>query len=135
MVSRILQSITRSAPTATRSVQQRTTVLAPALFRTYAVKPSSSSASQNNSNTTNPQASSAEAQDINARAATRGTYDQDTSSLANPVSHPEDGGMGATEEKTISQDKMSHDPKEGDASKKEKTLKFGQNQPLDAANK
>jgi hypothetical protein len=51
------------------------------------------------------------------------------------MSHPEDGGLGATEETTISQDKMSHDPKESDASKKEKTLKFGQNQPLDAADK
>ncbi|XPS77816.1 hypothetical protein M3J09_009843 [Ascochyta lentis] len=135
MVSRILQSITRSAPTATRSFQQRSTVLAPALSRTYAVNPSSSSASQNNSNTTNPQASSSESQDVNASAATRGTNDQDTGSVANPVSHPEDGGMGATEETTISQDKMSHDPKESDASKKEKTLKYGQNQPLDAADK
>lgn len=43
--------------------------------------------------------------------------------------------MGATEETTQSQDAMSHDPKESDASKREKTLKFGQNQPLDAADK
>jgi hypothetical protein len=43
--------------------------------------------------------------------------------------------MGATEETTQSQDAMSHDPKESDASKREKTLKYGQNQPLDAADK
>ncbi|KAF2625226.1 hypothetical protein BU25DRAFT_346214 [Macroventuria anomochaeta] len=135
MASRILQSFTRSAPAAIRSFPQRTIVLAPALTRTYAVNPSSSSASQNNSNASNPQASSSEAQDINASAATRGIKDQDTGSVANPVSHPEDGELGATEETTQSQDAMNHDPKESDASKKEKTLKFGQNQPLDAADK
>ncbi|KAJ4378341.1 hypothetical protein N0V86_006041 [Didymella sp. IMI 355093] len=135
MASRILQSFTRSAPAATRSFQQRTAPLTPALSRAYAVNPSSSSASQNNSNTSNPQASSAESQDVNASAATRGTKDQDTGSVANPVSHPEDGGMGATEETTQSQDAMSHDPKESDASKREKTLRYGQNQPLDAADK
>jgi hypothetical protein len=109
--------------------------LAPALSRTYAVNPSSSSASKNNSNASNPQASSAESQDINASAATRGMKDQDTASVANPVSHPEDGAMGATEETTQSQDAMKHDPKESDASKREKTLSYGQNKPLDAADK
>ncbi|KAJ4988204.1 hypothetical protein SVAN01_06300 [Stagonosporopsis vannaccii] len=144
MASRILQSFTRSAPAATHSFQQRTTgtvtltnnpVLAPALTRAYAVNPSSSSASQNNSNVSNPQASSSESQDINASAATRGTNDQDTGSVANPVSRPEEGGLGATEESTQSQDKMSHDPNESDQSKREKTLGWGQNQPLDAADK
>lgn len=43
--------------------------------------------------------------------------------------------MGATEETTTSQDQMSHDPKESAESKKEKTLEFGQKQPLDAADK
>ena len=110
-------------------------MLAPVPSRAYAVNPSSSSSSQNTSNTPNPQASSSEAQEINEKAAMRGTKDQDTASTANPISHPKDGGLGATEESTVSQDKMSHDPKESNESKKEKTLKFGQNQPLDAADK
>jgi hypothetical protein len=74
-------------------------------------------------------------QDVNASAATRGTKDQDTESVANPMSRPEEGGLGATEESTQSQDKMSHDPKERDWSKREKILGWGQNQSLDAADK
>ncbi|KAF3007744.1 hypothetical protein E8E13_009972 [Curvularia kusanoi] len=135
MAPNVLQYFTRSAPAATRSFQQRTRALAPTLSRTYAVNPSSSAASKNNSNAANPQASSSESQDINSSAATRGTKDQDTGSLANPVSHPEDGGLGSTEEPTQSQDAMSHDPKESDASKRKKTLDYGQNKPLDAADK
>lgn len=157
MASRILQSFTRSAPTATRTFQQRTTgmtipikpnytssqssainthtVLPTVTTRAYALNPSSDAQSQNNSNAANPQSSSADAQDVNAKAATRGTKDQDTGSVANPVSHPEDAGLGAQEEPTRSQDAMSHDPNESQQSKKEKTLKFGQNQPLDAADK
>jgi hypothetical protein len=43
--------------------------------------------------------------------------------------------MGASEEGTESQDNMKHDPKESDAKKREKTLNYGQNKPLDAADK
>lgn len=109
--------------------------LAPALTRTYAINPSSSSASANNSNVSDPRASSADSQDVNASAATRGTKDQDTGSVANPVSRPEEGGLGATEETTQSEDAMKHDPSESDKKKREKTLGYGQNKPLDAADK
>lgn len=89
------------------------------------------------SNVSNPQASSAEAQNINKSASVGQTdrNDGDHASVANPVSHPEEGGLGATEETTESQDKMSHDPNEPASEKKRKTLEYGQNKPLDPADK
>ena len=151
MASRFLQSFSRSAPTVARSFQQRSEgsyarprtikkhltyfalVLAPVLSRTYA----SSAAPGQSSNVSNPQASSAESQDINKSASLGRTdkNDGDHASIANPVSHPEQDRAGATEETTESQDHMKHDPKESDAKKREKTLNYGQNKPLDAADK
>ncbi|CAN9282955.1 unnamed protein product [Alternaria alternata] len=133
MASRFLQSFSRSAPTAARSLQQRSEVLAPVLTRTYA----SSAAPGQASNVSNPQASSAESQDINKSASVGQTdrNDGDHASIQNPVSHPEHDRAGATEETTESQDNMKHDPKESDAKKREKTLNYGQNKPLDAADK
>jgi hypothetical protein len=108
-------------------------VLAPVLSSTYA----SSAAPGQSSNVSNSQASSATSQDINKSASVGRTdkNDGDHASIANPVSHPEQDRMGASEEGTESQDHMKHDPKESDAKKKEKTLKYGQNKPLDAADK
>ncbi|CAN9190848.1 hypothetical protein AA0118_g10855 [Alternaria tenuissima] len=133
MASRFLQSFSRSAPTAARSLQQRSEVLVPVLTRTYA----SSAAPGQASNVSNPQASSAESQDINKSASVGRTdrNDGDHASIQNPVSHPEHDRAGATEETTESQDNMKHDPKESDAKKREKTLNYGQNKPLDAADK
>jgi hypothetical protein len=108
-------------------------VLAPVLTRTYA----SSAAPGQASNVSNPQASSVESQDINKSASVGRTdrNDGDHASIQNPVSHPEHDRAGATEETTESQDNMKHDPKESDAKKREKTLNYGQNKPLDAADK
>ena len=151
MASRFLQSFSRSAPVATRSLQQRSegnyptsktkeqrltpflSVLAPVITRTYA----SSAAPGQSSNVSNPQASSAESQSINKSASVGQTdkNDGDHASIQNPVSHPEHDRAGATEETTESQDNMKHDPKESDAKKREKTLNYGQNKPLDAADK
>ncbi|KAI4644137.1 uncharacterized protein J4E78_009721 [Alternaria triticimaculans] len=110
MASRFLQSFSRSAPIATRSLQQRSEVLAPVITRTYSIN-KSASVGQTDKN------------------------DGDHASVQNPVSHPEQDRAGATEETTESQDNMKHDPKESDAKKREKTLNYGQNKPLDAADK
>ncbi|CBX92070.1 hypothetical protein IAQ61_000260 [Plenodomus lingam] len=135
MSSTFLSRFSRSAPIVTRSLYERGQVVAPVLTRTYATKDGSSPGQT--SNVSNPQASSAESQSINKSASVGRTdkNDADHVSTANPVSKPEEGRLGATEETTESQDKMKHDPKESDKEKREKTLEYGQNKPLDAADK
>ncbi|KAI8934325.1 hypothetical protein NX059_009061 [Plenodomus lindquistii] len=130
-----LSRFSRSAPSVNRSFQQRSQVVAPVLSRTYATRDGPSPGQT--SNVSNPQASSAASQSINKSASVGRTdkNDADHASNANPVSHPEDGSMGATEETTQSQDKMKHDPQESDSEKRKKTLDYGQNKPLDAADK
>ncbi|EMD62652.1 hypothetical protein COCSADRAFT_201252 [Bipolaris sorokiniana ND90Pr] len=92
-MSGILKSFSRSAPVASRALQQRGQALPPIISRTYA------------------------------------------SSAVPDQSHPENNRVGASEEMTESQDHMKHDPNESDAKKREKTLEYGQNKPLDAADK
>lgn len=150
MSSKILKSFSRSA-LAGRSFQRRgqgnhiqahlrrigaefkSTVIVPSFSRANA----STAAPGQASNVSNPQASSAQSQDINKSASVGQTdkNDADHASIQNPVSHPEQDRAGASEETTESQDHMKHDPKESDAKKKEKTLSYGQNKPLDAADK
>jgi hypothetical protein len=78
-----------------------------------------------------------EGQQINQSAATGRTdkNDADHVSLQNPVSHPEQSGIGGQEEPTESQDNMKHDPEKPDSQKRKETLEYGQNKPLDAADK
>ncbi|EOA92249.1 hypothetical protein ACJQWK_03757 [Exserohilum turcicum] len=133
MSSRILRSFSRQAPFANHAFPQRSQVLAPVVSRTYA----SSAAPGQASNVSNPQASSPESQDINKSASVGRTdsNDADHASIQNPVSHPENDRVGMSEETTESQDNMKHDPNESDAKKREKTLEYGQNKPLDPADK
>jgi hypothetical protein len=51
------------------------------------------------------------------------------------VSHPEESGLGAQEEATESQEHMKHDPNKPDSQKRKETLEYGQNKPLDPADK
>lgn len=106
---------------------------APFASRTYA----GGAVPGQSSNVSNPQASNPESQDINNSASFGRTdkNDSDHASIQNPVSHPENDRVGASEESTESQDNMKHDPNESDAKKREKTLGYGQNKPLDAADK
>lgn len=64
---------------------------------------------------------------------TDGRRQQDTGSVQNPISNPEEGGIGGQEESTPSQGAMKRDPKESDEKKREKILGYGQNKKLDAA--
>ncbi|EUC35829.1 hypothetical protein COCVIDRAFT_88408 [Bipolaris victoriae FI3] len=132
-MSGVLKSFSRSAPIASRALQQRGQALPPIISRTYA----SGAVPGQSSNVSNPQASSAESQSINHSASIGQTdkNDGDHVSIQNPVSHPENDRVGASEEGTESQDHMKHDPNESDAKKREKTLEYGQNKPLDAADK
>lgn len=50
--------------------------------------------------------------------------------MQTPISNPEDGGLGGSEEPTESQGAMKRDPKEPDEKKREKVLKYGQNKSL-----
>ncbi|KAJ4365131.1 hypothetical protein N0V83_008749 [Neocucurbitaria cava] len=135
----ILQSLSRASPVARRSFQQRGQSVPAALSRTYTQKDGASPGKS--SNVSNPQASSAESQEINQKAAHGRTdkNDADHASIQTPVSHPEQDRAVATEETTQSQDAMKHDPNEpagtGSQKKKKKTLEYGQNKPLDAADK
>ncbi|KAF5847159.1 hypothetical protein GGP41_003470 [Bipolaris sorokiniana] len=63
-MSGILKSFSRSAPVASRALQQRGQALPPIISRTYA----SSAVPDQSSNISNPQASSAENQSINHSA-------------------------------------------------------------------
>jgi hypothetical protein len=102
------------------------------LTRTYATKDGASPG-----HVSQPHASSIEGQQIKQSAATGRTdkNDADHVSLQNPVSHPEQSGIGGQEEPTESQDNMKHDPEKPDSQKRKETLEYGQNRPLDAANK
>jgi hypothetical protein len=104
-------------------------VLSPVLARTYASKASPGQSS----NVSQPQASSAESQDINQSRANDRAKDQDTASTQNPVSHPEAAGMGQQEEPTQSQEEMKRDPSEPDSVKRKKVLEKGGNKKLDPA--
>ena len=133
MFSRISRNLSRSAPLTNSALQQRSQTFVPLAFRTYA----GGAVPGQSSNVSNPQASNPESQDINHSASVGRTdkNDGDHASIQNPVSHPEQDRVGASEETTESQDKMKHDPNESDAKKREKTLGYGQNKPLDAADK
>ena len=152
MSSRILSSLTRSAPRLARSFPRArgtsphpseptiflahilSVALPSPITRTYATEGASPGQA---SNVSNPQASSAESQSINKSASAGRTdkNDGDHASVQNPVSHPEESGIGGQEEPTESQDKMKHDPNKPDSQKKKETLEYGQNKPLDPADK
>ncbi|USP76707.1 hypothetical protein yc1106_03981 [Curvularia clavata] len=133
MFSRISRNLLRSAPLTSRALPQRIQTFTPFAARTYA----DGAVPGQSSNVSNPQASSPESQDINHSASIGQTdkNDADHVSIQNPVSHPEQDRAGGSEEGTESQDNMKHDPNESDAKKREKTLGYGQNKPLDAADK
>ncbi|TKA49851.1 hypothetical protein B0A49_13734, partial [Cryomyces minteri] len=83
------------------------------------------------SNVSNPQAGSVEGQQVNQSRATDSQSSPDTASTANPVSNPEESGLGQQEEGT---DPVKQDPKKSDAEKAKRVEQQG-NKPLDAADK
>ena len=87
------------------------------------------------SNATNPQASNPESQDINRDASLRDRKNADTASLQTPVSDTNQDQGGQSETTTESEENMKHDPNEPAEKKREKTLGYGQNKPLDPADK
>jgi hypothetical protein len=84
-----------------------------------------------------PHASSIEGQEINRKAAGGRTdkNDADHASTQNLVSHPEESELGAQEEAIESQEHIKHNPNKPDSQKKKENLEYGQNKPLDPADK
>jgi hypothetical protein len=70
---------------------------------------------------------------VNQSRASDNAKNTDTASLANPVSRPEQAGLGQQEEPTQSQEEMKRDPSEPDSVKRKKVLEKGGNKKLDAA--
>jgi len=101
------------------------------VFRTYA----DSAVPGQSSNVSNPQASNPESQDINNSASLQGRKSADTASIQTPVSNTDQDQGGQSETTTESEDNMKHDPNEPAEKKREKTLEYGQNKPLDPADK
>lgn len=81
----------------------------------------------------NPQANSAEGQEVNQSRATDRRAQQDTGSVQTPVSNPSASGVGQQEEQTESQAQMKRDPREPNSKKREEVLKHGQSKKLDPA--
>jgi len=55
----------------------------------------------------------------------------DTASAQTPISNPEKGGLGGSEETTESQSAMKQDPNQSDEEKRKKVLGYGQNKSLE----
>ncbi|EDU46703.1 hypothetical protein PtrSN002B_002761 [Pyrenophora tritici-repentis] len=130
MSVRIPRSFSRSAPITSWSFLPRNQVPARAVFRTYA----DSAVPGQSSNVSNPQASNADSQDINKSASLDGTKNADTASVQNPVSNTDQDQGGQSETTTESEDNMKHDPNQPAEKNREKTV-YGQNKPLDPADK
>ncbi|KAF2743493.1 hypothetical protein M011DRAFT_480834 [Sporormia fimetaria CBS 119925] len=105
--------------------------------RTYAQGPHGQSRASpgQSSNVSDTNASSPEAKGVLNSRATEGSKQQDTKSTHTPVSNPEESGIGGQEETTESQGAMKRDPNEPAEKKREKVLEYGQNKPLDPADK
>jgi hypothetical protein len=82
----------------------------------------------------NPQSGSPEEQATKTAAGRRQSLNQDSASVAKPVSNPEAAPVGIQEEPQPSQEHVKRDPKEPDAKKRAEVLKEG-NKPLDPADK
>ncbi|KAK5128771.1 hypothetical protein LTR85_000104 [Meristemomyces frigidus] len=99
--------------------------------RAYAAKPSDGPETPTPS--AGPESSSVNST-RGAEHAGRTSGSPDTASIQNPVSNPEQSGLGGQEEPQPSSDKMKSDPSEPDDVKRSKVEEMGQ-KPLDPADK
>lgn len=112
-------------------------VLTIAVFirRTYANEPARGATSRGTPNATNVRdspSSSGEASQVNSKRSTDSVASEGKPTTAQPVSNPEQSGLGGQEEPQPSQDNLKRPPEEPDHVKRSYVEKEGQ-KPLDPA--